>query len=176
MIAQTYASRYPNEVSGLVLASTVQSFPPLPITRLQKEVVFPRVPLYSTMRLLGAQAYFRLLLQGIRVAEGHHWIALNEQVRSYAFNEVRRLTTNEFIKVFDAMYKFDSLEDLGITAPTLILTGDHESEPVVQQSKQLADSIGNTSRQTTTEAGHLSNMDNPTEFNRELGRFLSNID
>ena len=176
MIAQTYASRYPEDVRGLVLAGTMRAFPPLPITRLQQEVVFPRVPLYASMRLLGARSYFRLLLRGIRAAQGHHWIALKNENRSYAFDEVRRLDTNEFIKIFDAMYKFDSRGDLGITASTLVLTADHEAYPVIQQSNQLASIIENASKQTIADAGHLSNLDNPSEFNRELGRFLSNIE
>lgn len=176
MIAQTYANRYPDSVRALVLAGAMRSFPPLPITRIQQEVVFPRVPLYTSMWLLGSRSSFRLILQGIRLAQGHPWIALDDRARRYAFEAVGRLDTAEFIKIFDAMYEFDTRGDLEITAPTLVLTGDHEAVPVVQQSDRLAEVIETASRTTIPDAAHLSNLDNPEAFNDALERFLSTIE
>jgi len=176
MIAQTYASEYPDDVRGLVLADTMQSFPPLPISRPQQETLFPRVALYPSMHLVGARSYFRFLLQGIQLAQGGKpWLTLDDEVRKQATNEVRRIGTSEFVKIFDAMYEFDSRGDLAITAPTLVLTGDHEVPPVVAQSDRLAERIENATRATIPTAGHLSNLDNPAEFNRVLDRFLADL-
>jgi pimeloyl-ACP methyl ester carboxylesterase len=174
MIAQTYANRYPGDVRGLVLAGTMESFPPLPISRLQQETLFPRLALYPWMHAVGARSSFRLLLNAIRVAQsGRPWLALDEDVRRYARREVRRIETSEFVKVFDAMYEFDSRGERSITAPTLVLTGDHEAAPVVTQSDRLAERIENATRVTIPDAGHLSNLDNSEAFNEALGRFLT---
>jgi pimeloyl-ACP methyl ester carboxylesterase len=176
MIAQTYANRYPDDLTGLILADTMQSFPPLPITRLQQELLFPRLALYPSMYAFGARSYFRLLLRSIRLAQGGQpWIAIDEAVQRRAIREVGRLGTNEFVKIFDAMYEFDTRGELAITAPTLVLTGDHEAPPVVAQSDRLVERLGNASRETIPEAGHLSNLDNPEAFNRALDRFLAEL-
>lgn len=176
MIAQTYANRYPDDVRGLVLAGAMQSFPPLPVTRSQQEVLFPRAALYPSMYLVGSRSYFRLLLQGIQLAQGGRpWIAIDDEVRRYATDEVRRIRTTEFVKIFDAMYEFDTRGDLEIAAPTLVLTGDHEAPPVVAQSDRLVETIDDATRATIPDAGHLSNLDNPDEFNRVLDRFLTGL-
>ena len=177
MIAQTYAHRYPDAVQGLVLAGSMQSFPPLPITRLQQEILFPRSALYPSMYAIGARSYFRLLLQGIRFARGGRpWLTLDDDVRRYAMRDVGRLAPGEFVKIFDAMYDFDTRDGLAITVPTLVLTGDHEAAPVVAQGDRLAETIENASRATVPDAGHLSNLDNPEAFNRALDRFLADLD
>lgn len=176
MIAQTYASRYPDDVRGLVLAGAMQSFPPLPISRFQQEALFPRPMLYSSAYFMGARSYFRLLLQGIQLTRGGRpWIALDPEARRYATNEVRRIGTGEFIKILDAMYEFDTRGELDITAPTLVLTGEQEAAPVVAQSDRLAETIDHARRATIPEAAHLSNMDDPEAFNQTLDRFLSDL-
>jgi pimeloyl-ACP methyl ester carboxylesterase len=176
MIAQRYADRYPDDLRGLVLAGSMQSFPPLPITRLQQELLFPRPALYPSMYALGARSYFRLLLQGIRLAQGGRpWLALDEEVRRDAIGKVGRLAPGEFVKIFDAMYGFDTREDLSISVPTLVLTGDHEAPPVIAQSDRLAEVVENASRAEIPEAAHLSNLDNPEAFDRALDDFLADL-
>lgn len=176
LVAQTFATTYPDELSGLVLADTVESLPPVPMTNLQKQFVFPKVSLYPTFRMLGSGASFRMLLQSVRAIEGSYWLALDDDVREYAFSEVDRFPIQEFIKVFDALYEADPKDAEHITAPTLVLYGDHEAKAVVAQNKRLARDIDDSVTSIVPDSGHLSNLDNPDVFNRTIEQFLQRID
>jgi pimeloyl-ACP methyl ester carboxylesterase len=175
LVAQTYAAQTPDDLAGLVLADTVESLPPVPMTQLQKQFLFPKVSIYPTFRLLGSGASFRMLLQSVRAVEGASWLALDDDVREYALAEVDRFPIEEFIKVFDALYDADPQNVDDITAPTLLLYGDHEANAVVAQNRYLARTIPDTTTTVVPDAGHLSNLDNTDVFNATVEQFLRRI-
>lgn len=174
LIAQTYALQY-SDVRGLILADTVRSVPPIPLTRFQKHVLFPKLPLYSTIRLLGAERWFRLLLCSIEQLYGRPWLALDPDARRYALNTVGAMSDTEFIKIYDALYDFDPLPVSEINVPTILLTGDHETPTVRAQNRAITSAIDGAEHVEISNAGHLSNLDNPTEFNAAIESFLTRI-
>ncbi|SDM53623.1 Pimeloyl-ACP methyl ester carboxylesterase [Halogranum gelatinilyticum] len=172
LVAQTYAADY--DVSGLVLADTVESLPPVPMTGLQKQFLFPKPSLYPTFRLLGSGTAFRMLLQSVRAVEGKRWLALNDDVREYALGEVDAFSSREFVKVFDALYEADGVDVSSVDAPSLLLYGDHEARAVVAQNRKLATAL-DAEMQEIPAAGHLSNLDNAEVFNDVVAGFLDEI-
>lgn len=175
MIAQKYASRYANDVSGIILANTVQSFPPLSLTHAQKELLLPKIQRHLMLYGLGPQLYFRLSFPFFQLSQGHRWISLERDTRNYVLQDVDRIRTDEFVKIFDAMYNCDLRNDIQITNPTLVITSDHEHHTVRKQNVQIMKNIRKSSHIEIPDAGHLVNMDNSRAFNSEVDDFLSRL-
>ncbi|WP_266081435.1 alpha/beta fold hydrolase [Haladaptatus caseinilyticus] len=175
MIAQKYVDRYPDDVLGVVLANTVQSFPPFPLTQTQKELLFPRLQRHLALSNLGPQSYFRLSFPLFHLFEGHQWISLDRDTRKYALRDSDRISAEEFAKIFDAMYTCDLRTDVSISCPGLVLTSDHETRAVRRQNVRIAESIQHSSHVEIPDAGHLMNMDNPEAFDSAVDRFIADL-
>lgn len=61
----------------------------------------------------------------------------------------------------------------GIRCPTLALTGDKDQKTPLAVLQRIADGINNCQLAVIENAGHLSCIENPAAFNREVGRFLA---
>lgn len=61
-----------------------------------------------------------------------------------------------------------------IKAPTLVLVGEHDTPDFQRKSKLLHEKIQGSQFAIIPNAGHLSNIDNPEEFNKTVDSFLSN--
>lgn len=62
-----------------------------------------------------------------------------------------------------------------ITIPTLILCGSDDELTPVEKSEALHKGIKGSVLKITDEAGHLSNLEQPGEFNNSLGDFLKDV-
>lgn len=71
----------------------------------------------------------------------------------------------------------DSSEALSrIDVPTLILVGEHDAVTPPTAAKSMHDVIPNSELYLISNAGHMSNLENPAMFNEHLTRFLNRID
>lgn len=172
LVAQGYAAAYPDDVSGLVLAATTQTIPPIPLSRLQKLVLAPKPLIHATIRTMGVRAYYESLLSAIRSVEGHRWVALSPAVRTYVRTEIDQFDRGEYIKVFDALYDYRPTDVSRLDHPAVVVHGSHEAASVIHQNRTLADDL-NAERHVLPDAGHLANLDNPPAFNAVLSDFLS---
>lgn len=59
--------------------------------------------------------------------------------------------------------------------PTLILVGEADAITPREKADQMAEVISNASVLEIPKAGHLSNLENPTAFNRALDAFLETV-
>ncbi len=62
-----------------------------------------------------------------------------------------------------------------IKCPTLILVGEKDSVTPVAASKAMNDAIPGSEMFVIPQAGHVSNMENPAEFNKHLVPFVTKI-
>jgi pimeloyl-ACP methyl ester carboxylesterase len=68
----------------------------------------------------------------------------------------------------------DMLPNIGV--PTLVLCGDDDRRSPMNIAEQLRDAIPNAELAVIANAGHVSNMEQPEEFNAQVRRFcLSNL-
>jgi pimeloyl-ACP methyl ester carboxylesterase len=68
----------------------------------------------------------------------------------------------------------DLLPKIGV--PTLLVWGDDDRRSPLNIAEQLRDAIPNAELAVIAQAGHLSNMEQPEEFNARVRRFcLSNL-
>ena len=172
-IAQAFAARSPERLSGLVLASM---FTPPYLSRaewVQRSLLLrAAVP---PVRLLGYE----------RVERAMVW--LHERLSPGAsgdYGNVERLRaagpkmeTAEFAKVVRAVARFHET-DLDLSAvgvPTLVLYGEHEPPFVRQHVAALAAALADVTVREVPGAGHASNLDEPAFFSKALREFLAGI-
>jgi pimeloyl-ACP methyl ester carboxylesterase len=68
----------------------------------------------------------------------------------------------------------DTSEGLAkINVPTLILVGKHDALTPPAAANNMHDKIPNSKLHILNDAAHMSNMENPSEFNKLLNEFLS---
>lgn len=62
-----------------------------------------------------------------------------------------------------------------ISIPTLIMVGEHDALTLPAASQAMNEKIPNSEFYIIPNAAHMSNMENPTEFNKHLVEFLQKI-
>jgi 3-oxoadipate enol-lactonase len=63
-----------------------------------------------------------------------------------------------------------------ISVPTLILVGEQDKTTPPELSEKMHQLIPNSELQIVSNAAHLSNLENPEEFNSHLLNFLRRLD
>jgi pimeloyl-ACP methyl ester carboxylesterase len=72
--------------------------------------------------------------------------------------------------------RMDNTETLAhITVPTLLLAGEYDKIIPLSEMKFLQKNIQGSRLVIVKEAGHLSNMENPDDFNKAIAEFLVNL-
>ena len=168
MITQVYASRYPEQLGGLVLADT---FTPAFLGRRDRvERTVLMTALIGLVRLVGYDRSKALLAWFGRKLEGDTTTSL----RAEAFPD---MDTVAAVNAFQAVLSFHNTDiDLAsITVPTLILYGEHESSVIRRHVPTLAAGIPDATVQEVPNAGHASPWDNPEFFNGAIRDFIAQI-
>ncbi|WP_269844133.1 alpha/beta fold hydrolase [Halegenticoccus soli] len=167
-IAQVYASRYPNRLSGLVLADT---FTPAFVNRRDRiEWTMLVNTLILFLRLVGYNRAKGLMLWSGRKLEGDNTTSLRVEV----FPDMDTAAAVNALQAVTSFHKVD-IDFASITVPTLILYGEHESPVISRHAPPLAAEIPNATVQEVPNAGHASPWDNPGFFNGALEDFLAQI-
>lgn len=172
-IAQVYADRYPDGLSGLVLADT---FGPTPLSsgeRVQRKFLRATIPF---VRLFGYERVERVM---VWLQERFSKGVSGEYENIEAIRESGpTMETTEFAKVIRALSSFEEtpVGYRSISVPTVILYGEHEAGFIRQHAPALADSISGATVREVPDAGHASNLDNPDFFTDALRVFLESVD
>ena len=174
MTALTYATRYPDELSALVVAGTVT-----PETQTLKEFAVMR-GLYPVLTkftgLLGRDriqsvtlwAYDRIFDKDV-----DELVSEAEEIRE---QEVE-LEPGEYEKIMDAVtnYRKASLLLENVSVPTLVLYG--ETEPFIREHLHTYRlHIPDVEIQEIPDAGHNSHIENPEAFTTALRDFLGTLE
>jgi pimeloyl-ACP methyl ester carboxylesterase len=170
LVAQSYAARYPDELSALVLADT---FTPPILAR--GEWVLRRV-------VLNALVYPVRLVGYERVEKANVW--LTERLFRGSGGDYERIemlratgprmTTDEFAKVIRSMTRFheERVDLAAVGVPTLVLYGEHDLPFVKHHAAELAARLRDVTVEIVSDAGHASNLDAPDDFTDAVRRFL----
>lgn len=168
MIAQVYASRYPDQLGSLVLADT---FTPAFVSRRDR---IERTMLLNTVtglvRLIGYDRGKGLLLWFGRKLERDKTTSL----RAESFPDMETVAAVNAFQAVSSFHKTD-IEFASINVPTLILYGEHESSVIRRHVPTLAAKIPNAEVEEVPNAGHASPWDNPDFFNVAIRDFLAQI-
>jgi pimeloyl-ACP methyl ester carboxylesterase len=175
MIAQAYASKYSSALEGLVLADTAVSTTLTWVDALQRYLLAPRWLILATIRLLGGKRFVGFAFWMARRTRSSQWFGQDEAVQAYVEEAMLRMSTEEYVKIYGAIYDFDVVDLSVVRVPTLLLNGEHESRSVHRHAAYLQKHIASTEAMIIPGAGHTSNLENPAAFNDALGRFLGRV-
>ena len=173
-IAQVYAATRPENVSGLVLADTF-SAGPLPLkgrllfANLRLFGLLDRVVRYTTLNRL--QTWI-----GNRLAPG----VAGDGVTTQRLMEVAPTIPHaEFRKIARSVADFPAsdVDASRITAPTLILYGEHAPAVLREVHARLAEQLGSADTEVVVvpDAGHASNVDNAAFFTDAVRAFARSV-
>lgn len=166
MIAQAYASRYPEELSALVLVDT---FTPAFVSR--RDRVERSVLLGALARLVRVVGYDRargaMTWLGRKLAGGDA-----STLRADAFPDMETAAAVNALRAVATFHEVDV--DLGAVAvPTLVLYGEHETSIIRRHVPTLAAEIPDVVVEEVPDAGHASPWDNPEFFDDSIRAFLA---
>ncbi|WP_435333030.1 alpha/beta fold hydrolase [Haloarchaeobius sp. TZWWS8] len=166
MVAMTYAVRYPDDLSGLVLADAftpeIVSKSDWLVRRIVLNALIPPVRLFGYQRVERANVW--LTERFARGAGGNY--ERIEQLRA----DGPPMATDEFVKVVRSMTRFhDEPVDLSaIAVPTLVIYGENELPSVKQHAAELAARVPDVTVDVVPDAGHASNLDQPAYFSNAV--------
>ncbi|MHA2143283.1 MAG: alpha/beta fold hydrolase [Candidatus Thorarchaeota archaeon] len=165
MIAQQYAVKYQSNLTGLVLADTAVASALTLSDKLQK-LMFPASLIKWYIRRKTPEDYARWSFK---------YFEMNDEVREYLIQEQLRMNQTEFLKLMDAIYGFKLLDLPSIKVPTLVVLGENERKAVFSHADRMIELIEDSKKVIIPAAGHASNLENPTEFNRLFVEFLEHV-
>jgi pimeloyl-ACP methyl ester carboxylesterase len=85
------------------------------------------------------------------------------------------LIHGDSFELFDCFYDFDLTADLAkITAPTLIIVGER-IKMVFHHAEKMHELIEHSAIVKIPDAFHITNLENPEQFNRAVEGFLAEI-
>ena len=169
-VAQTYAARHPDALSGLVLSDPFTPDLSRPAERAQMGLLRASIPL---VRLLGyprVQRWLAWLNERVDPGSSGDYDAI-ERVQA----EAPTMTTTEFAKVIRSILAFRRAEIAyaEIAVPTLVLYGENAPSLFARQAALLAAAIPDVTVRVVPGGGHASNMDNPDFWCDALRDFAS---
>lgn len=167
MIAQTYAARHPDRVSGLIIAD---SLGPYVFSRREwiVRVGFPR-SVFPIVRFVGYDRLKQVL----------HWVLIRAYGRKLGtdFADAEGLPdmdSDEVVKILRAVATFhqSNLNLSTISAPTLILFGDHGLPFIQHHAAKLAAEIPDAVVESIPATTHMLNVENPEAFDATIRKFI----
>jgi non-heme chloroperoxidase len=165
MIAQEYAVKYNSNLKGLVLADTAVAVA-LTISDKLTKAMFPSWMVKWMIRRMSDERYANWSFK---------YFKMNDDVREYLIKEQLKLGKKELLKVTDAIYSFKLLPLETIEVPTLVFLGENERKAVFPHAEKLVELIRDSRKVIVPGAGHVSNLENPEFFNREMDDFMKGL-
>jgi 3-oxoadipate enol-lactonase len=157
----------PARIAGLVLADTRPEAD-------DDTARAARDAMMETLRQGGAAAVFERMLQGLLGAT-------TRSSRPELVQQVRALAVAQpEVGIRDAIQRLKSRDDstdllAGIACPTIVVVGSEDQITAVDVARRMQTRVPGADLAIVEGAGHLSNLEQPEQFNRVLATFLSRV-
>jgi non-heme chloroperoxidase len=174
-IAQAFACRYPQRVSALILAGSDVAIDLTLMDKFLCNILFPRWLMLFTIRALSVKNFVRFSLWLARRTRGEKWLSLQESTREVLQECMLAIDSNEYLKIWGAIYDFHLQPLENISCPTLVLNGELEPKKAFQHTKTILQKVANARAKIVPMASHASNIDNPSAFNQLLEDFIHSL-
>ncbi len=165
-IAQDFHARFAERVATLVLCDTMADF--TQTLTPEKRADFIRL---RQEPLLAGKEPADLADDLVASLTGP---AAKPEARSRLWNSIAALHKKSYLKTIEASLSFDRSSDVAnISVPTLLVYGEHDRLTPPEVGRELNRQIAGSHFVVIRNAGHLSNIEQPDAFNRELLAFLN---
>ncbi|MGZ3694714.1 MAG: alpha/beta fold hydrolase [Bdellovibrionota bacterium] len=166
-VALHFVQKYPERVKALILCDTQAGAD-------SNEAKDKRYAAEQKIYAAGLPAYAEEFSKNVLSKE-----TLNENLELQK-KVIGMITNNNISAVTMILATLASRRDstpflAGIEVPTLVIVGDEDTVTPPNLAKLLTDKISGAKLALIPGAGHLSNMEQPEEFNRVVGEFLAGL-
>jgi pimeloyl-ACP methyl ester carboxylesterase len=174
-IAQAFAVRRPGQLRGLVLAGSMVAIDLTLLDKFLCNFLFPRWAMLFAIRTLSVESFTRFSFRLARLSLGKHWLSRDPDAQAYLEQCMFGMDSNEYLKIWQAMYAFHLLPLEKIACPTLVLNGEFESRNLYRHAQAILRCVPHAEARVVPSALHGMNLENPHGFNGLLDDFLHRI-
>lgn len=171
-IAQVFAVSHPERVKALVMASSAAAIDLTFKDKLLCNVLVPWWIMSLAIRTMEVKNFTRFSLRLARLTLGKNWLSQDATAREYLEQCMQQMDTQEYIKIWQAIYGFHIVPLERITCPTLILNGELESQNTFRHTREIQQRIQHAESRIIPGTHHAMNLENPQLFNHLVGEFL----
>jgi len=165
MVAQQFVAEYPERVRTLILSGTSPAFG-------KSDGDFQKKFIAARLGPLEAGKTMSELADGI--VESLVGDSPNPAGVEIARGCMGRVPGDTYRAAMHCLVTFDRRDNLGkITAPTLLIAGEKDNNAPPKVMEKMAGYIPGAEYVCISGAGHLANLERPTEFNNIVSQFLA---
>ncbi len=166
-IALRAIERNPEKVAGLILADTQAKAD-------SNEAKLRRAAAIKSVKTNGVEAYAESFVKSVFAAQSFG-------SKSEAVEKIKRIIQSNSAQgicgaLLALVSRTDTTEALPeIKIPTLILVGEHDTLTPPSASQEMHSRIPSSNIHLIPDAAHMSNLENPDEFNKQVLNFLARL-
>lgn len=166
-IALNAVKRFPDRIEALILCDTQ-------CIADSAEAKEKRYAKMDEIASSGKSAFTDGFIKGIFHEESLlHKKDVVEKIRSVVNSNSQNILINGLTAIAERSESCSVLRE--ITMPTLIICGKDDALTPVKQSENMHEAIHASQLRIIDQAGHVSNLEQPREFNKHLANFLNSL-
>lgn len=174
-IAQGFASRHPERTIAIITASSMVSMSLTLNEKIQQYILIPHWLMRLIIQSMQVSKFVEFSLWLAEMFFGKGWLSGDEKVTEYLKQSMRQVESEEYLKLWDAMYGFRVFDLEKITCPTLVLNGENEPRKMYHHTDEIIKLVPTAQAKVIPNARHAMNLENPIEFNRTLEEFINQL-
>lgn len=172
-IAQGFAAYHPERTKGIIIASSMVSMSLTLSEKFQQYILFPHWMMRLVIKTMQVPTFVKFSLWLAEVFFGKDWLSSDDAISEYLKQSMCQVESEEYLKLWDAMYGFRKFDLEKITCPTLVLNGEKEPGKMFRHTHEILKLISTAQKEVIMNASHAMNLENPAEFNRVVEKFIS---
>lgn len=167
-IALDFIERYPDLVAGLVLCDT----------RADADSNEAKMKRYGSIQRIQKEGLEGFAEDFSKAVLGKRTLSIKPELKAYVKNIILSNQAESVAMTLGALASRKDFSDLlsKIKCPSLIIVGSDDTVTPIALSEAMQAKIAKSDLYLIEDAGHLSNLERPDDFNRRLQTFVSNID
>ncbi|WMJ73012.1 alpha/beta hydrolase [Cytophagaceae bacterium ABcell3] len=173
MIAQAYAARYSDKISGLIVADSAVTLTLTWWDRIMK-LLFPEWVMVLSLRMTGVKSFSRLSFFLGKITRGRKWLG-KEHTYKYINKQMLMQEKEAWINTYRVIYAFRKQKLFNISVPTLVIIGEYEPASLYKHAEVLKREIKDCQVQVIYDSGHIPCLDQPDHFNKVVEIFCEKI-
>ena len=126
-----------------------------------------------TIRMLSMERFVRFSFWLAGHTLGKNWLNKDEHTLELIRQSMLQIDSNEYLKIWDAIYGFDLQQLETIRCPTLVLTGERDAKMILRHANKILELVPGAERRVLPAAYHAMTLEQPQTFNQALEEFLS---